>query len=142
MSLPALSKLRNSTRSAEPLMHPPLLRHLFLVALAAMACVSGCEPTKAAKVAKNPRVIVTTPITDTVIDYQHFTGRLEAYKAVEIRSRVTGYVTQAIQARDTKANGSKDEEIKAREGDLVKEGDLLFVVDPRQYEADLNQAEA
>jgi RND family efflux transporter MFP subunit len=71
-------------------------------------------------------VVVTTPITDRVMDYQDFTGRLDAVKTVDIRARVSGYVM----------------EVPFKEGDLVKEGDLLFLIDPRPYLADLNQAAA
>ena len=59
-------------------------------------------------------------------DYQDFTGRLDAVKTVEIRARVSGYVQQ----------------VPFKEGDLVKEGDLLFQIDPRTYQADFNQAVA
>jgi RND family efflux transporter MFP subunit len=71
-------------------------------------------------------VVATTPITDTVNDYQNFTGRLDAVKTVEIRARVTGYV----------------DAVPFKEGDLVKEGDLLFQIDPRTYQADYNQSVA
>src|SRR6185295_15956112 len=96
-----------------------------LVAVLAIG-VSGCGRTPAAKGPKYPRVIVTEPITDTVIDYQDFTGRLEAVKSVEIRARVSGYITEA----------------PFKEGDSVKQGTLLFQIDPRPFEADLHQAEA
>ncbi len=94
--------------------------------LFALCCLAGCDKSQPAKGTKNPKVIVTQPITDTVMDYQDFTGRLEAVKSVDIRSRVSGYVT----------------EIPFKEGDVVKEGDLLFQIDRRPYDADHNQAEA
>jgi RND family efflux transporter MFP subunit len=87
--------------------------------------VAACDQGPA-KAIKNPKVEVTQPITCTVIDYQDFTGRLEAVKTIDIRARVSGYVTQ----------------VPFKEGDLVKEGDLLFQIDVRPYEADVNQAEA
>ncbi len=86
----------------------------------------GCEKAAPPKPASNPRVIVTKPITDSVIDYQDFTGRLEAFKTVEIKARVTGYVINA----------------PFKEGDHVEKGSLLFQIDKRPYEADLNQAKA
>jgi multidrug efflux system membrane fusion protein len=61
-----------------------------------------------------------------VIDYQDFTGRLDAVKTVEIKARVTGYITDA----------------PFKEGDPVEQGSLLFQIDKRPYEADLNQAKA
>src|SRR5262249_48742233 len=63
---------------------------------------------------------------DEVTDYQDFTGRLNAVRMVEVRARVSGYVTEA----------------PFKEGDAVKEGDLLFQIDPRSYQAELNQAKA
>ncbi len=96
-------------------------------ALLAVVLFSGCESaTPATQGSKRPKVVVTTPITDMVMDYQDFTGRLDAVKTVEIRARVTGYVT----------------EVPFKEGDQVKEGDLLFQIDVRPYQADLNQTEA
>src|SRR5262249_52353055 len=61
-----------------------------------------------------------------VLDYQDFTGRLDAYRTVEVRARVSGYVDEA----------------PFKEGDLVKKGDVLFLIDSRSFKADLNQAEA
>src|SRR5260370_37773866 len=96
------------------------------VALLALAGLVGCNKTPPAKMAKNARVIVTTPITDTVIDYQDFTGRLDAIKTIEIRARVTGYVTA----------------IPFKEGDLVSEETLLAEIAKKPYQADLNLAQA
>src|SRR5262249_54958853 len=87
---------------------------------------TGCGNGLPAKGGKNPRVIVANPVTGTIMDYQDFTGRLEAVKAVEIRARVTGYVNEA----------------PFKGGDLVKEGAVLFQIHPRPYQADLNQAKA
>ena len=111
-------------------------------ALAVVFCVVGCEPSKPAKSAKNPRVIVTKPITDKVMDYQDFTGRLEAVDAIEIRARVSGYVIEAIEARDKKPNASSVREIKVKEGDFVKEGELLFKIEEKPYKVEFDQAEA
>jgi RND family efflux transporter MFP subunit len=94
--------------------------------LAAMLLFSGCEQHTTATGTKKPKVIVTTPITDMVMDFQDFTGRLDAVHTAEIRARATGYIT----------------EVPFKEGDLVKQGDLLFQIDVRPYAADLNQAEA
>ncbi len=93
-------------------------------ALIGALCLAGCTKDAAKPAAKNPKVVVTTPITDTVIDYQDFTGRLDASKTIEIRARVTGFVTEA----------------PFKEGDLIQKGQLLFQVDRRPYQADLNQA--
>jgi RND family efflux transporter MFP subunit len=105
-------------------------RRLFApsIALALLVAfgISGCEPATTQGPKKPTKVVVTSPITDEVMDYQDFTGRLDAVKTVEIRARVSGYITQ----------------VPFKEGDRVKEGDLLFQIDVRPYQADLNQAEA
>jgi RND family efflux transporter MFP subunit len=101
-----------------------------VVALGAIGLIGsvvvGCNHAPPPKATKNPRVVVTTPVTGRVIDYQDFTGRLDAFRSVEVKARVTGHITEA----------------PFKEGDLVKEGQLLFQIDKRPYEADSNQAEA
>jgi multidrug efflux system membrane fusion protein len=95
--------------------------------LAAMVILSGCDNgPPASHGTKKPKVVVTTPITDRVMDYQDFTGRLDAVKTVDIRARVSGYITEA----------------PFKEGDHVEEGQLLFQIDVRPYEADLEQTKA
>ncbi len=100
----------------------------FGIAAALLVCVgaAGCHRPLPPKMDKVAEVVVTTPVADDVTDYQDFTGRMEALKTVDIRPRVSGYVTEAPFV----------------EGDVVKEGDLLYQIDPRTYKADLDQAEA
>ncbi len=97
-----------------------------LAVLVVLAASGGCHHTPPPKMNKVFEVVVTTPITDEVTDYQDFTGRMDALKTVDIRPRVSGYITEAPFV----------------EGDIVKEGDLLFQIDPRPYQAEVNQAEA
>jgi RND family efflux transporter MFP subunit len=75
---------------------------------------------------KPPEVTVTTPVADQVADYQDFTGRLDGLKTVDIRARASGFVLSA----------------PFKEGDMVKQGDVLFLIDPVPYQADYNLAEA
>ena len=100
-------------------------KHLIFLVIFSTAS-AGCEPATPVKVARNPKVVVNRPITQTVMDYQDFTGRLDAVKSVEIRSRVSGYVIEA----------------PFKEGDIVEEGAVLYQIDERPYKAELNQAEA
>ena len=93
-----------------------------LLAAAATGCTTSAPKAKEQKVVE---VTVTTPITDTVLDYQDFTGRLDAYRTVEIRARVPGYLTQ---------------QIMFREGDRVKKDQPLYLIDPRPYQAAYDQA--
>jgi RND family efflux transporter MFP subunit len=69
-------------------------------------------------------VTVSRPIEREVVDYNSFTGRTAAVESVEIRARVSGYL----------------DKIHFREGSEVKQGDLLFEIDPRPYRTALDQA--
>lgn len=73
-----------------------------------------------------PQVTIANPLTKEVTDWDEFTGRLYAVKSVEIRPRVSGYL----------------ESINFEEGSIVNKGDLLYVIDPRPYQAILDQARA
>jgi RND family efflux transporter MFP subunit len=73
-----------------------------------------------------PEVLVSLPVTREVTDYVDFPGRIEAVNSVEVRARVTGYL----------------EKVNFKEGEDVKQGDVLFEIDPRPYQADFDRAEA
>jgi RND family efflux transporter MFP subunit len=73
-----------------------------------------------------PEVTVAAVIERDINDWDEFSGRLQAVESVDIRPRVTGYI----------------ERVAFREGADVRKGDLLFVIDPRPYQADLSRAEA
>jgi RND family efflux transporter MFP subunit len=76
--------------------------------------------------AQGPQVSVAQVIEQQVTDFQQFTGRIEAVERVELRPRVAGYI----------------ESVAFREGAEVRKGDVLFVIDPRPYEATLKHARA
>jgi RND family efflux transporter MFP subunit len=95
-------------------------------ALVAAILATGCGEALPPKAEKTIEVGVTTPVTSYVLDYQDFTGRLDAYRTVEVRARVPGYVDEA----------------PFKEGDVVNKGDVLFRIDARSFKADLTQAEA
>jgi membrane fusion protein, multidrug efflux system len=113
-----------------------------LATIGLLMALAGCNHAPAAKTAKKPRVVVTKPIMDMVMNYQDFTGRLEAVNSIEIKPHVSGYVTKAIRPRDSKQGMVAEDDVKATEGELVQEGDLLFEIDPRPFVADFKQAEA
>src|SRR5215510_2432944 len=73
-----------------------------------------------------PKVTVSQPISREVVEWEEYTGRLEAVESVEIRARVNGYL----------------QSIHFKNGAIVKQGDLLFVIDPRPYQAELERAKA
>lgn len=98
-----------------------------LAVLLAVASVSGCDQassqTQAAPVAQ---VQVTAVQPREINTWDAFTGRIAAIDSVEVRPRVSGYITR----------------IAYTEGREVKRGDLLFVIDPRPYQATLQSAQA
>ncbi|WOO40244.1 efflux RND transporter periplasmic adaptor subunit [Rubellicoccus peritrichatus] len=71
-------------------------------------------------------VVVATPIEERIIEYSEFTGRLEAVEMVEVRPRVNGYI----------------QSIHFEEGEKVNQGDLLYVIDPAPFEAQVNRRQA
>src|SRR6476660_6162344 len=71
-------------------------------------------------------VNVVTAVEKEVNEWDEFTGRLEAVESVEIRPRVSGYIT----------------EIRFQAGAIIKKDDLLYVIDPRPYQADFDRASA
>lgn len=124
-------KGRASNRMARKLMNGRLLgwnRALPAAGLLALAALlPGCvkEPPGPAK-APPPEVLVSTPVTGEITDFEDFTGRTQAVRTVEVRARVTGYL----------------DKVNFKDGIEVEEGDLLFVIDPRPYRAELNRTEA
>jgi RND family efflux transporter MFP subunit len=103
-------------------------RGLLLLVVALVTVAAGCKRDQSGPPQQGPpEVKVSKPITDrNVIDYEYFTGHTEAYKRVEVRSHVTGYL----------------EEIKFKDGDIVTEGQVLFVIDQRTFKAQVAKAEA
>lgn len=73
-----------------------------------------------------PPVTVAKPVVKDIVEYDDFTGRYDAADFVEIRARVSGYL----------------EKVAFTDGAIVKQGDLLFVIDRRPYKAALDQAQA
>src|SRR5437773_1045286 len=97
------------------------------LACLAMALAAGCThaPPPVA-LPEPPAVPVSKPVEREVTDYVDFTGRTDAVEAVDVRPRVSGYLVK----------------MPFKEGAEVKKGDLLFEVDPRPYQAQLDQAKA
>src|SRR6266566_4604471 len=92
-----------------------------LVLLAEIGCRKASAP------AQGPLPVnVVTAVEKDVNEWDEFTGRLEAVEFVEIRPRVSGYIT----------------DIRFNAGAIVKRGDLLYVIDPRPYQADFDRAAA
>jgi len=100
-------------------------RAVFAAALFASAIVAGCKKS-APPPEPAPTVIVATPVVREVRDWDDYAGRFEAVESVEVRPRVSGLL----------------ESVNFRDGESVRKGQLLFVIDPRPFAAQLAQAKA
>jgi multidrug efflux system membrane fusion protein len=89
-----------------------------------LASIGGCRHPTQVAAPEPPAVPVSQPVQQEVTDYVEFTGRTDAVQALDVRARVTGYLV----------------EMPFKEGSEVKKGDLLFKIDPRPYQAQLDQA--
>src|SRR3954454_25376113 len=106
-----------------------LLRAVLLLALAlpaGTACDKANGTQAQAAPPPPPAVTVATPLVRHLTEYDEFTGRFEPTQQAEIRARVSGYVQQ----------------IEFDDGDLVEPGQILFIIDPRPYEAAADRAKA
>jgi multidrug efflux system membrane fusion protein len=108
----------------------PVIRPMIAaLALAGVALtLSGCDESKAAPGAAQagPPVTAATVIEREISETEEFSGRLEAVERVDIRSRVGGFIVSS----------------NFTPGSIVKKGDLLFVIDPRPFQAEASRAEA
>ncbi len=103
---------------------PAYARLLLLCSLLALA---GCgEAPKQSAAPPPPVVTVAKPAQRTIVDQDEYVGRFVAVDMVEIRGRVSGYL----------------EQVHFRDGQLVKQGDLLFSIDKRPFQNALAQAKA
>jgi RND family efflux transporter, MFP subunit len=73
-----------------------------------------------------PEVMVAQVLSQKITDWDEYTGRFQAIDTVEVRPRVSGYIDQ----------------VQFREGQPVKKGETLIVIDPRPYQADFDRAKA
>jgi RND family efflux transporter MFP subunit len=86
----------------------------------------GCRGSREPPAPPLPKVTVSRALEREIVEWDEYTGRLQATDSLEVRARVSGYL----------------ESIHFGDGAIVKEGDLLFVIDPRPYEAELARAQA
>lgn len=96
------------------------------LATCAVLASPGCKKAPAPATQDALPVNVVTVVEKEVSEWDEFTGRIEAVESVELRPRVSGYIT----------------EIHFTAGAIVKKGDLLYVIDPRPYQADFDRAAA
>ncbi|MBV9262183.1 MAG: efflux RND transporter periplasmic adaptor subunit [Pseudolabrys sp.] len=97
-----------------------------LTAVTAAALLASCGGSQPQGGPPPPAVTVAQPVKRTVIDYDEYVGRFVAIDSVEVRARVSGYL----------------EGVHFTDGQLVKQGDLLFTIDKRPFQNTLDQARA
>src|SRR2546429_4487679 len=110
------------------------MRHSLSISLALLGIVSaaalgGCARNEAAEqkaMPPLPQVTVAAAISRKVTEFDEFTGRFEAVERVEVRPRVSGYISS----------------VNFKDGSEVKKGDVLFVIDPRPNVAERDKARA
>lgn len=99
--------------------------NLLAAVLPLLFCACG-NPADNAGEEEAPQVVFAHPKVEDVVLWDEYTAKLEAVASVDIRAQVGGYLKS----------------INFKEGQQVNKGDLLFVIDPRPYEAALASAEA
>src|SRR6202022_2034196 len=99
-----------------------LFRSLFATSVGLLSCNKQAPPPES----QPPPVTIAKPVQRQIIEWDYYTGRTEAVESVNVTPRVSGYI----------------DNITFRAGDLVNKGDLLFVIDPRPYQATLDQVSA
>lgn len=107
----------------------PRARRLLYLAFWLLAGLTACGESAPPSTPKSlPPLPVKTvqPLSREVLDWDEYTGRIEAVESVDVRARVSGYL----------------EQIRFKDGDKVRQGDLLFLIDRRTYEIELKRAEA
>ena len=120
-----------TSRDGAPRSRPVVRAIVILVALVAIAggvryATQPAPPAEVAAAPPPPSVTVSAPLARKLATWTGFTGQFSAVDRVELRAQVSGYLT----------------EIHFKDGQIVKKGDLLFVIDPRPYEIALQQAKA
>ena len=118
----SLNQSNLKTRTGSPAFY-------FFSIFAFLFLISSCNKPRTdakAAIAQKPEVEVSKPVERVIIEWDEYTGRMQAVESVEIRARVSGYLNKIL----------------FKDGGKVKKGDLLFEVDPRPYKAQLNQARA
>src|SRR2546422_93029 len=110
-------------------MTPQIIFRLTTSALALGAVITlftGCGRSVAQQQPSPPSVTVAPVEQKEIVEWDEFTGRIEPVDSVEVRPRVSGYI----------------QEVRFQSGQLVKKGDVLFVVDPRWHQAEFDRRQA
>jgi RND family efflux transporter MFP subunit len=105
---------------------PSSARALAAVAMAVASLLAGCGQGQKQAAAPPPKVTIAKPTERAIVDQDEYVGRFVPVDVVEIRARVSGYLDR----------------IHFIDGQIVKQGDLLFTIDKRPFQNTLDQARA
>jgi multidrug efflux system membrane fusion protein len=98
-----------------------------LALVVALVALAGCSKPQAQNAPPPPPPVSVAPAAEKeIVETDEFPGRIEAVESVEVRARVNAYI----------------QSVHFKPGSQVKKGDLLFVIDPRPFQAELARAEA
>lgn len=86
--------------------------------------LTSCDNSNNNNAPPPAEVDVALPLVKNIVEWDEYTGRFQAIEEVDVRARVTGYLN----------------EIKFKDGQFVKKGDVLFIIDPRQFQYALERA--
>jgi RND family efflux transporter MFP subunit len=109
-------------------MNNKFIRSVLLSLMPALAAgiITGCHSQAAQPSAPPPNVTVAPVEQKEIVEWSEFTGRVQPVESVEVRPRVSGYI----------------QDVRFQSGQLVKKGDVLFVIDPRWNQAEFDQRQA
>jgi RND family efflux transporter MFP subunit len=96
-----------------------------LVGSLVLCCIAGCEKAPAAVSVEAPKVTAMYPEQRELADHEEFNGWMAADKTVDVRARVRGHI----------------QKVNFTDGQFVKQGDLLFELDPRPFQAEIGTAQ-
>ena len=127
------TRLRSATDSGERTrlacsLRRPAAKRSALAGTAGLLILAGCTGggPQAPQMPPPPKVTVASVAEREVVEWEEFTGRTEAVEMVDVRPRVSGHI----------------QEVRFQSGQLVKKGDVLFVIDPRWHQAEFERREA
>jgi multidrug efflux pump subunit AcrA (membrane-fusion protein) len=96
------------------------------ILMAVAVLLGGCDGKRTPDSPPAPLVTVSRPLQKRITEWDEYTGRFAAVATVEVRPRVSGFI----------------ESIHFKDGDIVKQNDLLFTIDQRPYQFAVSQARA
>jgi membrane fusion protein, multidrug efflux system len=99
---------------------------IFLALLLTHLSLAGCDSKPVGSAPPAPSVTVARPLQKMITEWDEYTGRFVAVERVEVRARVSGFI----------------DSVHFNEGQIIKQGDPLFVIDPRPYKLAVDQSKA